>query len=411
MPEESIELTFDLLTLPTAQHRAGLAGLLVLVESMRRRRLVPLPKLSHVETSVRMTLTEKSLSAVLDDLYGAVWEERRSNGKPQGSKIRNVRAIEALDERTGKRRTAYMFETVMPRAEFLVALGLPAPWLRLWREAVWATLRGGSPQTRAPYETRAGGAPATDAGRQWAELRRFVKDRANGRLRTVDLAGPLFIGAQAVNAERVPFLGRVDAAFLLQFWPVVMTVYVPQSVGRDGETRLGGYVLAVPDVSDLIGFVHDFSESVPQLTTEMAGYRPRGAVIAVPQEGALEYLHHVLGLARARAGEGEIRYSLAGVEVYHLEKRGNSVHLLTADRVVPAPDLLESYDALRARYWDPLFRRQIVLNLLRCEPWYRGFDRVFAVGTYEHFVGGAASRFATDVKRRFLTALDEGRSA
>lgn len=411
MPEESIELAFDLLTLPTAQHRAGLAGVLLLAESMRRRRLRLLPGLSHDESTVRMTLTTKSLAALLDDFYDVVWDKRPSRAKPKGNKVRNIRAVETLDDRTGKRRTEYTFETVMPRAEFLAALGLPAPWLKLWRDAVWATLRGGSPQTRAPYERRAGGTSAEDARRQWAELRRFVKDRANGRLRTVDVAGPLFIGAQVTNAERVPFLGSPDEAFLLQFWPLVMSVYVPESIDREGKSRFTGYVLAVPDVSDLVGFVHDFAESLPQLTTDMAGYRPRDAVISVPQEAALEYLHHVLGLARARALERELHYSLAGVEVYHLEKRGNSIHVLTADRVIPARDVLEGYDALRGRYRDPFFRRQIVLNLLRRELWYCGFDRVFAQESHDHFVGAAASRFATDANRRFETELEEGRSA
>lgn len=410
MPDETIELAFDLLTLPASQHRAGLAGLLVLVESMRRRRLEPLPNLSQRETAVRLVLTEESLGTMLDDLYDAVWEERRSDGKPKGSKIRNVTSVETVDERTGRQRTAYTFENVAPRAEFLTALGLPASWLKLWREAVWATLRG-VPKTRAPYEERADGQRATDAARWWGVLRQFVKDRPNRWPRAEKLVGPLFIGAQEVNAERVPFLGRPDETFLLQFWPVVMAVYVPESVDRDGKSHFGGYVLAVPDVSDVAGFVHDFPEVLPQLTTELVGYRPRDAVISVPEEGALEYLHHVLRLAQARAVEGEVGYSLAGADVYHLKKRGNSVHVLSAHRVTPSSGLLEQYRLVRTRYRDPLFRRQIILNLLRGEAWYRGFDRVFAVGAADRFVGADATRFPMDANRRFETALEEGRSA
>jgi CRISPR-associated protein Cmx8 len=358
-----------------------------------------------------MTLNANSLAALLDDFYEVVWEERRSKARPKGSKIRKVKTVETHDERTGKRGSAYTFETVMPRAEFLAAVGLPAVWVKLWRDAVWATIRGGSPQARAPYEKRADRAPAAHAPKQWAELRRFVKAQSTGRLHTVELAGPLFIGAQAVNAERVPFLGRVDEAFLLQFWPVVTRVCVPESLDREGKSFFGGYVLAIPDVSDLVGFSHDFPASLPQLTTDMSGYRPRDALISIPQEGALEYLHHVLGIARARAVEHEIHYSLASVEVYHLEKRGNSVHVLTTDRVVPAPDLLEDYEAIRTRYRDPLFRRQIILNLLRREPWYHGFDRLFAQEAHDRFVGAAASRFSRDASRRFGAVMEEGRSS
>ena len=38
-PSERITLHFDILDLPTAQHRAGLAGLVLQVESMKKRRL------------------------------------------------------------------------------------------------------------------------------------------------------------------------------------------------------------------------------------------------------------------------------------------------------------------------------------------------------------------------------------
>jgi CRISPR-associated protein Cmx8 len=406
--EEALDLVFDPFSLPTAQHRAGLAGFLVLLGSMARRGLAPLPGWSAAaDGTIRVALTRRSLQNVLDDLYDGTWEERRSHGKPQGKKIRNVREIETTDA-TGKRSRTYSYEAVTPKAAFLK--GMPPVWLKLWRESIWATLRG-IPMTRTPYEERAARQHARQVGSIWKDLSKAGERRPGGRFHTVDLAGSLFVGAQAANAERVPFRSRADEAFLLHFWPVVMGVYVPETIDRDGRTQFVGHVLAVPDVSDPLDFAAEFPSTLAQLGHELAGYRPREAVISVPQEGALEYLVHLAHFARAKAQQTEISYSVTGVEVYQIERRGNNIHVLAAERVEAAPDLLDQYETIRHRYHDPLFRRQIVLNLLRGEAWYRTFDRVLAVHDHTRFVGGLAHRFSGDCRRRFETEHDQGRSA
>lgn len=413
MANREMELTFDPFMLPTTQHRAGLAGLLVLIESMYRRKIKPLPKVSRSDDGkVSVRLTKESLQMLFDDLYDAFWEERKSNEKPKGTKIRNIRRVDTdeVDAGTGKRGKAYTFEVVAAKGAFLKAFGMPDPWLKLWRESIWATLRG-VPKTRIPYEERAEKKHTREAGALWKELGKFEQARARNRLHTVNVASSVFIGAQAANAERVPFQGRADEAFLLHFWPVVMGVYVPEVIDRDGKTKFVGYGFAVPDVSDLGGFLLEFPHTLAQFGSEMAGYRPRGAVISLPQEGGLEYLYHLMSLAKAGAQAGEIAYNVAGVEVYHLEKRGNSIHVLAADRVAATHHLLEEYEAIRGRYRDPLFKRQVILNLLRGAPWYRDFDRVFAKNDRERFIGSQAERFSTDIRRRFETGLRERRSA
>lgn len=184
-----------------------------------------------------------------------------------------------------------------------------------------------------------------------------------------------------------------------------MGCYVPQVIDRDGGTRFVGYVLVVPDVSDLEGFVHDFPATTYQLKPDLAGYRPKESVISVPQEGGLEYFHHITRLTKAKTERGELAYSLAGVEVYHMEKRGNSIHMLRADRVSVTPSLLEKYETIRGCYRDPLFRRQRILNLLRGEPWYRGFDQVFSHNDSMRFIGSQASWFSTDSRKGFEIEL------
>jgi CRISPR-associated protein Cmx8 len=240
----------------------------------------------------------------------------------------------------------------------------------------------------------------------WKVLNRFQQERAKDKIYTVSIASSIFIGAQAENAERVPFRGRADEVFLLHFWPVVMGVYVPEIIERDGKTRFSGYALAIPDVLDYAGFIHDFTETLTQLGAQMAGYRPKQAVIALPQEGGLEYLHHLMGLVKAKTDISNV----TGVEVFHLEKIGNSIHMLSANRVSATRRILEQYEAIRDKYYSVLFRRQLILNLIRGKPWYREFDRVFAKDSKEGFIGPKAHRFSSDVRRRFEVESQARRS-
>jgi CRISPR-associated protein Cmx8 len=409
VPTHEIELSYDPFALPTVQHRAGLAGLLVLIESMRRRKIKPLPEVSTSDDGrVCVRLRKESLQTLFDDLYDAIWEERKSDKKPQAKTIRNVRAVEedAADKHTGRSRkkTSYFFEAVAPKVKFLDVLGIPALWLKLWREALFASVRGRDKQ-RGGYKDRANRRPVSETKVVWRDLVRLAEAKNRNQLLTADISSSLLIGAQNASPERVPFCGSPDQNLLLHFWPVVMGVYVLEVIDRDGKTKFVGYVLTLPDVSDLDGFLQDFPDTVAQLGNEVAGYRPRGAVISLPQEGGLEYLHHLTHLAKGKALRGELAYNVAGVEVYHLEKQGNNIQVHSVDRLAAKRDLLEKYEVIRGRYRDPLFRGQVILNLLREEPWYRGFDRVFAKQDRKRFISSQAERFSMDARRYFESSF------
>ena len=82
MAEEIIALTYDPFVLPTAQHRAGLAGFLVLVDSMRRRKIKVLPEISfQSDGTVTVVLTRNSLASSFNDLYDTATKERESPRK------------------------------------------------------------------------------------------------------------------------------------------------------------------------------------------------------------------------------------------------------------------------------------------------------------------------------------------
>jgi len=411
VPDRTIELIYDPFTLPTAQHRAGLAGLLVLVESLRRRKIKPIPEINtNQDQTISVRITEDSLTVLFNDLYDATIKEierRQKRHKGKGDKKREVpplREVKKFDLKTGKEKVVYIYPKTVPKGKFLTTFDLPKIWLELWQDAVWGTLRGGSPQTRRPFEQRAQQLTPSETKKTWNMLQKFQDARGGNQFHSAPIVSSIFVGAQDKNAECVPFMGRADEVFLLQFWPVVMGVYVPEVIDREGETDFAGYVLAVPDVSDIQGFAQDFPETITNLGNDEWKYRPKDAVISVPQEGGLEYLYHLMRLAKGKADIGS--YNVAGVEVYHLkppdrQKGERLVRLVATDKVVGTRGLLEQYEAIRDKYYSVLFRRQLILNLIRGEPWYREFDRVFAKGSKGGFIGAKAHRFSSDVRRRF----------
>lgn len=402
---DELVLTYDPLTLPTAQHRAGLAGLVVLIDTLKQRYKGPLPDCRATpQGQVIVPLTRESLQTVVDDLYDGFWEERSGAHKPPGKSFRN------LQERTGpdgKRR--FTWEQVAPKADFHRGLGMPEPWRKLWREAVWSTLRG-VPRTRGPFEERADGHACTLGQNLWVALRKWTDAQRRGRHSNTALSSALYIGAQDENAEQVPFVDTPDQGLLLHFWPVVMGVgearRLKVSDGHPTE-EIAGYVLAVPDVADVWAFAEEFPDTIGQLDEQTAGYRPRDAVLSIPQEGALEYLRHLSTLARARAGQGNLQYSVTGVEVYLMVKRGRNIMLLSTGRVAADADLLNEYEIIRGRrYRHPVLKAQLILNLLRGEPWYRGFGRVFDTQPQEIFLH-VATQFGADARRRLAVGVEE----
>ena len=248
MDKTGITLTLDLVTLPTAQHRAGLAGFLVLVESMKHRRLGPLPEINEKSDGrYEVLLSRKSLKALFNELYGAGLDEISLNSR-RSEKPKRVE--KKVDGKTGKVKKVYIYDRTVPKASFLEAYSLPKPWLKLWRDAMWSTLRG-IPQTRIPYENRCERKDVQEANKLWGELCLFAQGLLKGKLRSLEIPSSLFLGAQAKSAEQVPFVGRVDECFLLHFWSVVMGVYVPETIDTDGQTGFKGYVLAIPEVTDI----------------------------------------------------------------------------------------------------------------------------------------------------------------
>lgn len=348
---------------------------------------------------------------MFDDLYHASWVEVESKSKWKNASPK--REITRETETGGGKKTKtkhYVYDQYVPRGEFLSTL-LPSGsdlWLRLWRNMLWETLRG-IPTTRGVYKERADGKASSEAKKTWDALTDSRRRWEKGEILTEKVVSSLFVGAQDRNAENVPFQGTAENNLLLHFWPIASLTFVPRVIrkndklGRYGMEEMG-YVLAIPEPASLRNFVADALALLRSLDTERSGIRPRSALITVPEESGLEYL---LRLAGSRIGQEEISYSLVGIEIYHLEKRGNSIPTLASARLSPSDQVLREYDSLRKDCRNPLYRSQRIRNLLSGTAWYAGMDSVFNQYPWEFFVfsqektPGTIPFFGYDTVRKF----------
>lgn len=379
-----VEVRYDLPSLPTAFHKAGLAGLVLLVGSLKARQVLTDAEAacSVTATGVTVTFTEVLLGKLMDDLYDARTVEVAVKAKWPGADIKREETVE--EEVNGKttRTKRFIYDQVQPKGAFFdnVFDGGKEIWRKLWRDMLWNIPRG-RPTTREPFNQRAAGESCKEGPNGWAELVKVHRARAKSGYHTAALSSALFPGAQAVNAEAVPFEGRAEENLLLHFWPLTALLFVPQEIERDGATNLppSSFTVAVPDVSDLKEFVTDYPRWLADRSPEPRGYRPAQAVIDLPAEGALAFLEDLAVLTKLNVEEGELRFSIGAVEYLHLVKEGNNVKLMAAGRVAPGRKLLSGYRAIvcptgsAPRYRNSLFRRNLLVALLADEPWHRPF--------------------------------------
>jgi len=258
---ERIALTFDLFDLPTAQHKAGLAGLLLQIRSMKDRKIATasIPEVEELtRTTARIAFTAKSVQGLLDDLYDAKIVETSSASKWPNRKPKREETREEGQCGSGRAKLVkrYIYDIVQPQAPCLVRFFISPgdnPWLKLWRDMIWAIPRGIN-TTRSPFNKRAESLPCSEGATIWRDFTEFQEKLARSIFATGQISSALMLAAQSENAESVPFLGRNDQNFLLHFWQLVVLTYVPQVMDNDGKLAAKGYTLSIPDVADIREF-------------------------------------------------------------------------------------------------------------------------------------------------------------
>lgn len=405
-----LDLEWSLADLPSSQHRAGLAGLALMLDWLNRRPVVPDALREHVieERRLRLRCNVIGLQSLFDAVYAAALVEKpetnlRKDRDKQPVEPRRIEERVELDKKGKEKKTkVYIYDQVEPGGAFLAEWDGSERklWIKLWRDFVWQILRG-VPAQRRPYEDRAEGVPGTEAVELWPDI------AAAGVGKRVEQPSTYFLGAQQFNAEGVSFYDRARLQLLLHFAPLAFTIYQPEVLDPlDDKTEFKGFAAVVPDVANLKLYVELYPDVMRTRSPDAQGYRPRGSVVTLASESALAALAEIA----ARAGQAyaglAVSDVVSGTDVFHLEKQGNNVRMLSSARVAPSLELLSSYAEQRGRLWSPLFRRQWIVNLLHQKPWWTGFDRVCATAAYKTQTIGSA-KFCHDCRALFSAHLEE----
>src|SRR5712691_6975168 len=390
---EVLALDYNLAELPSSQHRAGLAGLVLMVQWLKRqvahKGICEITQLDVHGATLR--INQQGLAALFDEVYAASKEEQERS-QPLKNKqkalippLRETTRTE-IDPKSGKEKTktVYIYPVVIPKGAFLVdvdpsASGDRGIWIKLWRDVIWSIFRG-VPATRKPFEDRADGAQTKDAADVWEDLIQQTDY-------PIELPSTYFIGAQAVNAENVPFKDRARFQFLLHFWPYAAQVYVPAVHNNEGKTPFIGFALAIPDVANLVLFCEELPQVLRARGVEPAGYRPRESVVDLAIEGALDMLKRLHERLTLHTGAQATHEFVLGVDVVHVEKQGNNVRTLGVARLDPEDSMIDDYTRIKASLWNPLFRKQRLLNLVNSRVWYAGFNEMMCSLPYEQSIG------------------------
>lgn len=410
--EDTLTLEYNLFDLPTAQHKAGLAGLLVMIRSMELRKIAPLPKVEITSATARISTDRETFQRMLNDFYNAGWIEKESRQKWKKKEPKRVDEKEVVINGKKKKEKHFIYDAVQPDGAFLQTFypdgdGL---WLKLWRNMLWNILRG-IPATRNVYEERAEGKTSSEGKKIWKNLLKAYQSQKKGNLATERLSSSLFVGAEAENAEKIPFSGTVENNFLLNFWHIVSLIYIPRKLGierKEDKLRIirdeYGYVLAIPEPYHLEDFIEAVIDVLRSLDTEKLGIRPRKALIDMFEEGGLEYLYH---FARKKIDDaGQYAFSLHAIEICHLQKQGNRVRQLAAERILPDFQMINDYEMVRDSFRNPFYKKIYLRNLLNRNAWYRDADAVFHHEPWPIFVHSSKTPsgirfFGKDVRRKF----------
>ncbi len=373
-----VELHYSLGELPSSQHRAGLAGLALLIRWIRRQRGARrgMYEVTRIDAhGLTLRLSKLGLAMIFDAAYRAFTENRAFPFPFEGKEPIEVKFAESTsDEAAGK--LLYIYPVKVPEGAFLVDWDRSPEklWIKLWRDVVWAIFRSAG-TSRRPYAARADRRqvlmPARDVEKTWYWL--------TSRGKAVGISSTDFLGAKSFTDDGVPFKDRPRFQFLLNFWPFVAQIYAPRTVDSRGTTKSVGYTIAVPDVADLEIFCDDLEHALTNRSAEdhkRIGCRPLGAVVDLSIESGLDFFARMkrqIGLREGRRSTADV---VLGVDIFHMERRKSRVYTRGIGRVDPDDLLIDEYARVQGLLWSSIFRRQRITNLIAQNPWYHGFDKL-----------------------------------
>ena len=430
---EVLKIEYKLAELPSAQHRAGLAGLVMMVRWLKRIGHEGICDVEPVTAEgAILNIDLKGLNALLAEFYAAQrkedWLKKPKEKKPSKKKKTNDSQqnndkkliIPPLDTKNEKDKTLYLYERFLPKGSLIADLDptVDKLWLKLWREFIYALLK--QPASRYVFEYYE---PNDEFRIEWIKRAENSRKKAiqesweqlKGKKKSVSLAGTDFLGAQATNAEIVPFKDRDKYQFLLKFWVYAVQIYDPMYLGRNKDKeqpKSAGYAITIPDIAHLEYFCEEFPDALRESRgrNQKAHWyfksRPDQAVINLAPSAGLDFLR-ILRKQLARHSRNLSDIILA-VEICLLsiseDGKKNSIQELV--RLVPQGKQLDEFARVRENCWDTFFVTQRLKNIITKRPWYFGFGQLCSSLKIEK-IFDSKSFFTRDAKKSFELEVND----
>lgn len=364
--------------LPSSQHRAGLAGLVLKIQWLQeqsefKRSVDAVCKIVDLDVcKVTLQFNLSGLTALLRSHYSASFEDRESK-KLRTKSVQNFETIqrEIYNADTDKTEltTFYIYQDLVPQGSLVQSFDPPNNnsqiWTKLWRETTWTVLRPRDKQ-RLPFKAMVGGTNPPEIEKIW-KLLRYRPDA------TVKLSSTHMLGVQAKNNEGVSISDRARFYFLLSFWSYVAQIYLPIQVDVKDKVKLNGYAIAIPDVHNLATFCQHFPTILQQRNTKEQWGKPHGALVQHPIESGLKLMGSIHTYLRL-IPEIDLSDLLFGVDVFHIVRRKDEPQIVSIQRYLPDRDVIEEFTQLDRKIFDPVFRLQYWQNLIHDRPRINGFD-------------------------------------
>ena len=394
-----VTLKYTLSQLPSSQHRAGLAGLVLMIRWLREQPVfenlanTKLKVTSLNADTVTIQFNLAGFTALMKTHFSAAFEERerdkkRANSKQKFQTIK--RKIRNPDTGKTKETTFYIYTDIVPQGDLVQSfepislrdspsqseVGLAEPidsqnliWTKLWQEVTWAVLRPRDLQ-RLPFKAMANDTEPSEIEKIWNLLR----DKPDSK---VSLSSTYMLGTQAKNNEGAAFTDLARDRFLLNFWSYVARIYLPIIVDMKGKAKLNGYAIAIPDIRHLAAFCEHYPAILQQRKTEELWGKPRSAIIRNLEETGLDSLSSIHTYLSQIKSELSIDKLLFGIDVFHIfrpqDKPQSKPQILSIKRYLPYKNAIAEFTQLRNKLYSPLFRQQYWQNLTRDRPIIEGF--------------------------------------
>ena len=397
--ENQVTLKYVLSQLPSSQHRAGLAGLVLMIWWLAKRSefkhlanaKLEVADLDADTVSIQFNLA--GLTALMKAHFSATfeereWEQKRANSKQKFKIIK--RKVGSPDTGRSKETTFYIYTDIVPQGDLVRSFeptnSKNLVWTKLWQEVTWTVLRPRDKQ-RLPFKAMANGTEPSEIEKIWNLLQdkpdstRWLDSATQVRRpppSKVPLSSTYMLGAQAKNNEGVPFTDLARNRFLLNFWSYVAWTYLPLKINAKGEPKLHGYAIAIPDVRNLTALCQHFPSLLRQRDTQEIWKKPRSAIVRNLEEAGLDFFGSIHTYLSQLKLELNIDKLLFSVDVFHivrpLDKPQSKPQILSIRRFSPNTSAIVEFVRLQDQLYSSLFRQQYWQNLIRDRPRIEGFS-------------------------------------